>query len=85
MGLLSSQRLESIIRDNPFRPKILEFGGISTGFFCQSDKQFGTLQVAVMIRSDIGNEIGRMRQTDDMITYRNFHDLLHFPHGLSII
>ncbi len=79
MRELPSQGLEAVVRDDLGRSEILEFGGICPGLFRQPDEQLGAVQIAVVVRADIGDEIGRVVPPDKMVSDLELHSvLLHY-------
>jgi hypothetical protein len=64
---------EAIIRDDLRRLKMLELRRISACIFGKFDEQLGTLKVAIVVRSDIGNEVGGVVQADGVVVDFEFH------------
>src|ERR1700690_250941 len=64
---------ESVIGNDLRRVEILEFGCVRSGFPRQVNQQFGAVQIAVMIRSDVSDEIRRMAQSNDSVMKFDFH------------
>jgi hypothetical protein len=54
----------------------LELGRVRASIFGQFDKQFGAIQVAIMVGGNVRNEIGRMFLANPVITDFEFHFFL---------
>ena len=67
---------EAIIRNDLRRVEILELGSIRPRLLRQADKQFRPLQIAVVVRGDVGDEVGGMVQTNRSISKVDFHVVL---------
>ena len=64
---------EAIIGDDLRRVKVLEFGRVRSGFPREANEQFGAIQIAVMIRGDISNEICRVIRYDGSVMKFDLH------------
>ena len=64
---------EAIFRNDLRRLKVLELGGIGSCLFGKTDEQLGAFQVAIMIRGDVGNEVGWVIQADGVVVNFEFH------------
>ncbi len=60
MGLLSTEGLESVVRDDVRSSKVLEFRAVSAGFLRERHKALGAIEVTVVIRGDIRDEVRRL-------------------------
>jgi len=68
MGLLAAEGLEPIVRDDVLCPKVLELGAIGSCFLGQGHEVLGPLEVTVMVRGDIGDEVGGLVWADEAVT-----------------
>src|SRR5947207_6332445 len=58
MRLLTAQVLKSIITNDGFSLEMLELSSICPGLSSEVNKILGTLQLTIMVRCDICNEVG---------------------------
>jgi hypothetical protein len=60
MRHLSAESLEPLFTYDFRRREILKLGGIGTSFFGEVDQGFRTLEIPIMIRGNIGDEVRRV-------------------------
>ena len=67
---------EAIFRDDLGRLKMLELGCVGAGIFGEFDEHLRSIQVAVVIGGDVGDEIGGMIHANGVIVDLEFHVFL---------
>ena len=67
---------EPVIRNDLRRVEVLEFGGVGSRFLCQADQKPGAFQIAVMVRSNVRDKVGRMVQADGAVAKVDLHCFL---------
>ena len=67
---------EAIIRNDLRRIEVLELGGIRSRLFRKFDEQFRPLQIPIVVRRDVSDEIGGMVQINRSISKVDFHVVL---------
>ena len=79
MGLLAAERCKSVIRDDMWCAKVLELCAISAGFLRQRHEMFGAFEITIVVRGDIGNEVGGLVEPNSMIAD------LKFAHAETVV
>jgi len=68
MGLLATKGAEAIVRNDVSGAEVLELRAIGASFLGQGHELKGTIEVAIVVGRDVGNEIGRLVRANQTIT-----------------
>jgi hypothetical protein len=74
--LSTTHSFEAIIGDDLWRVEVLEFRRICAGLFRQADEEFRPFQIAIVIGSDIRDEIRWVIWANGSISKFDFHFVL---------
>lgn len=69
------QLSEAEVRDDFRRMEVLELGGVGTRLFCEPNQPLCPLQITVVIRGNVGNEVRRVAETDRSAVDVKIHPL----------
>ena len=67
MGLLPPEGSEAVVRHDVRGAEVLELGAVGTGISGESHQCQGTVQIAIVIGRDVGDEVGGLIGTDESI------------------
>ena len=67
MGLLSPEGSEAVVRHDVRGVEVLELGAVGTRISGEIHQCQGTVQIAIVIGRDVGDEVGRLIGTDESV------------------
>ena len=69
MGLLGTQSLEPVVRNDVLSAEVLEFRTVSPRVLCKSHQVLGTVEITIMVSSDVRDEVSGLIGADQSVAY----------------